>query len=120
MHPAKSPTTTFAALCIAVACIFSTHARATTLQDIYELALNNDPDLQVAQAEYRAGDTVREQARALLLPQVDASYSYSETDVNQSSLRFLSSAATFPNSTKSETDSEDYAVTLTQNVFNLA
>ena len=55
------------ALCITLA----QTAQADTLLDIYELALSNDPTLQSAEATYLAGDTIRQQALAVLLPEVN-------------------------------------------------
>ncbi len=97
---------------------FCSGSRAESLLDIYELALKNDPTLQAAEASFEAGQTLDAQALARLLPQIDANYTRSKSDS-----RSISSSQTtlFRNSSlKSETDSEAYSITLTQEVFNAA
>ena len=104
------------ALCITLA----QTAQADTLLDIYELALNNDPTLQSAEATYLAGDTIRQQALAVLLPEVRAAFSGSKTDTNAKALRDFGSTTSFPSPAQTDLEREDYSVTLTQNVFNLS
>ena len=104
------------ALCITLA----QTAQADTLLDIYELALSNDPTLQSAEATYLAGDTIRQQALAVLLPEVKAAYSHSKADTNESTLRNFGSTNSFGGAAQTDTEREDYSVTLTQNVFNLS
>ena len=53
-------------------------AHAADLLDVYELAQRNDPTFAAAQAEYQAELEARPQARAALLPQVNASAAYSD------------------------------------------
>lgn len=59
-------------------------ATAQDLQQIYQLALQNDPTALKAEAQFRATQEKIEQARSVLLPQIAANASYtdqsSETD----------------------------------------
>lgn len=55
-------------------------ASANSLQDIYELALKNDAQLQADKAGYAAGKEYSDIARAGLLPQVNAKYTYSDSE----------------------------------------
>ncbi|NNL57301.1 MAG: TolC family outer membrane protein [Pseudomonadales bacterium] len=91
------------------------NSSADTLLDIYQLALDNDPTLQSAEASYRAGDTIREQARAALLPQLEGNFSYQDSDNNQNA----SFSLTGEGPTENESESESYSLTLSQNVINL-
>lgn len=82
-----------------------------SLSEIYRLALENDPEIASAEATYKAGDTIRSQALAELLPTITASYSWSD----QSSSSFV-----LPGSTDDGSFiNEDYSVSLNQNLFNL-
>ncbi|MBT8139244.1 MAG: TolC family outer membrane protein [Gammaproteobacteria bacterium] len=104
MRPIKFRPLSLIGLCSVFAYLGSQVASATTLQDIYDLAVNNDPEIQAAYAEYRAGDTLRGQARGVLLPQLNASYTF--TDTNKTLL-------------ESEEEKEEYGVTLSQSILNL-
>ncbi|WP_254262284.1 TolC family outer membrane protein [Marinobacterium weihaiense] len=58
----------------------STGAHAGALADLYQLALDNDPQLKAAEATYLAGQEAVPQGRAGLLPQINAGASYTHTD----------------------------------------
>ena len=53
---------------------------AESLQDIYQLALTADPTLGAAEAEYQAALQAKPQARAALLPQINAQAGYDLID----------------------------------------
>jgi outer membrane protein len=102
-----------------------TTAQADTLLDIYQLALRNDPKLQAAEASYQAGTLIKQQAIAQLLPQIDGTYSYSETDSNVASARIDDSIPDSSTNTSefkldTERDTEYFDLSLSQNIFNLA
>ncbi|NNC55614.1 MAG: hypothetical protein HKO07_07830, partial [Pseudomonadales bacterium] len=80
MRTSKFRPSTVLGLCTVIASLAPLPAAATALQDIYDLAVNNDPEIQAAHAEYRAGDTLRGQARAVLLPQLNANYTFTDSD----------------------------------------
>ncbi|ULG70807.1 TolC family outer membrane protein [Marinobacterium sediminicola] len=58
----------------------SSAAQAGALADLYQLALDNDPQLKAAEATYLAGQEAVPQGRAALLPQVNAGGSYTQSD----------------------------------------
>jgi outer membrane protein len=60
--------------------------RAESLRDIYELALENDAQLKAEQAQYRANLETENLGRAALLPQVNGSYDYVDTDQDQDAI----------------------------------
>src|SRR5690554_7783400 len=61
---------------------FTAGTQANPLDDIYRLALENDPQLKADTAAYQAGQENRHLGRANLLPQLNgsASYTISESD----------------------------------------
>ncbi|MGV6807814.1 MAG: TolC family protein, partial [bacterium] len=61
---------------------FSLCASGDDLLSVYELAIANDPELKAAEAAYLAGRESRNTGLAGLLPQVNATGSYSESDTN--------------------------------------
>lgn len=69
-----TPRYTLACLLLAGSC-----AQADTLVEIYEMALENDPQLKADEAAYRAGLEQKAIGRAGLLPSLNASASYSES-----------------------------------------
>ena len=96
---------------------------ADTLQDIYQLALKNDPTLRSAQATYKADLQNENLAKAGLLPQISASASYtdSSTDVkNQQEFLFGSTPFTNNSAGENETERQSLNITLDQNLFNLS
>ena len=52
---------------------FSTFLKAENLEEVYELALKNDPLLKAAEASYRAGKENKVQGRSGLLPNLSVS-----------------------------------------------
>lgn len=94
--------------------------QADTLSDIYELSLNNDPQLGAARAAYLAGHESKNLGRAGLLPQISAVGEYSETETRGSSSTVLGQGFTFGRDGTTDTDGRNYAITLTQPIFDLA
>lgn len=98
-------------------------AQAESLRDIYELALENDAQLKAEQAQYRANLETENLGRAALLPQVNGSYDYGNTDQDREAESFqfgddgsITNIDTFSNT---DTDTEGYQVTLNQAIFDL-
>ena len=87
---------------------------AESLQEIYETALAQDPLIAAARATYRADSEARTQGRAALLPQISATGTYSD---NTYEVRDLDSF--FVQDNKTETESKQYSVNLTQAIFDL-
>ncbi len=69
--------------CLVIALLAGSAAQADSLRDIYELALKNDPVLRGAEATYRANLESETQARAQLLPQLNAEGSYGNSHRHQ-------------------------------------
>lgn len=67
----------YAFTCVAILC--SSPVMADSLGDIYDLALDNDPELRAAHAAYMAGRESRNIGRAGLLPQLSAGATYQES-----------------------------------------
>ncbi len=66
------------ACAVALSLLPTATLQAADLVSIYELALRNDPTFAAAESEYEAELEARPQARAALLPQINASASYSD------------------------------------------
>lgn len=84
-------------------------ANADNLLEVYQKALENDPTLRAAQANYRANVEQENIAFSVLLPQVNASANYttSESDAdNGTTVR------------SSESDSYGWKVSASQTIFN--
>lgn len=95
----------------------ATGLNADTLQDIYTLALENDHQLKADTAAYRAGIEALTLGRANLLPQVNATASYAETE--QDLTGSLSPGSGTSGTFDIESYNEAYGVTLTQPLFNM-
>lgn len=103
--------------------ITSTVARADTLIDIYELALQNDASLKAAEATYKANLETENQAFGALLPQINGSYTISNTDSESSSETFNTNAlppTLVSVDTDADTDRDGYEISLTQKLFDLS
>lgn len=98
-------------------CVGATHLQAETLQDIYALALENDHQLKADTAAYHANKEALTIGRAGLLPQINATASYSDTEqTSVGKIQFGQPNATYD----VESKNESYSVTLTQPLFNMA
>jgi outer membrane protein len=101
-----------AALCgISLAIAYAPGARAIDLIGVYQLALSSDPTYQAAGATNRAAQEVKPQARAQLLPNVNAG-----ADVSRNFLDVRKSNS-FSRVGNDEFNSEEYSLSLTQPVF---
>jgi len=110
-HTVKSPFWASAALITAV---IAAPCGAESLQDIYEIAVIQDPVIAAARATYRADSEARNQGRAGLLPQISASASYSDSTNEVSDL-----SSFFVQDNETKTDSKSYAINLSQALFDL-
>lgn len=84
-------------------CSSASFAMAGSLQEIYQKALNNDAQLKIAEATYRVNKEALPQARAGLLPSINASANTSYTDADIASY-----------------NNHGYTVSLVQPVFSAA
>jgi len=89
------------------------------LSEIYELALQNDPQLRAAKAAFLAGSEAKNISRAGLLPQISAVGQYSEDEYKGSSTQVLGQGAVFGRKGQIDTDAKNYSVTLSQPIFDL-
>lgn len=99
-------------------------AQAQSLQEIYELALNNDAQLKAYRAQFKADQEQAIIARSALLPRVSASYDYSETEtttianslvgLDESGGGIIREIESF-----SDTTAKGYVVSLNQALFDL-
>lgn len=102
--------------------VFCTAAQADTLQEVYELALQNDPVLKAAEATYRAGREARVQGRSQLLPQVGAQLEIGRSDMTQVSKRTIPIGGNNFQSNSDydvDEDEENYYLTVSQKLFDL-
>lgn len=90
-------------------------ARADSLLDIYKLALENDKLMDASRATYNSISEYENQARAVLLPQLNAGSSYS---------RYNQEVTTDSLNSKSSVDNEfnfnDWNIGLSQKLFDLS
>ncbi|HAB55443.1 MAG TPA: hypothetical protein DCE61_03465 [Cellvibrionales bacterium] len=99
---------------------FSGLSYADSLADIYELALINDPALQAAEANYKAGREIKSQAIAQLLPHLSGSATYSESDRTNGNKQYFSAGLSPESNLDSDSETTAYSIALTQNLFNLS
>lgn len=95
---------------------------ADTLQEVYELALQNDPVMKAAEATYRAGLEARVLGRSQLLPQVGAQVEIGRSDITQVSKRTIPIGGTNFQSNSDydvDEDTENYYLTVSQKLFDL-
>lgn len=96
---------------------------ADTLQDVYELAVKNDPQLKAAEANYMANSENIGVARSTLLPQISGQYYVQESERESRGIGitgFGPGGATFGvTNSDTVTDGEGYSLTLNQAIFDL-
>jgi outer membrane protein len=101
-------------------------AQAANLLQVYEQALQNDPQIREADATRLANRESKPQALARLLPQIDATGGYSWGDSEQGSASLINSIPTDPTSplvlratrVNFDTDNKSYQLQLRQSVFS--
>jgi len=104
----------------------SSHLYADNLLDVYRLAKDSDPTFLASEAGARATSERVNQSMANLLPQLSANYSFSRTTSDSGGVTTVfddpstaideSSAVNTVNS--SETTSNGYSISLTQEIYN--
>ncbi|MCS5593641.1 MAG: TolC family outer membrane protein [Porticoccaceae bacterium] len=109
----------FLTLCTVL--LISQGSAADSLKDIYELALQSDPTLRAARANFQVGRETKNISRAYLLPVISASADFSQAERNSESSQVYSfiSADPFVSKSFSDTDSTTYSVSLTQAIFDM-
>ena len=99
--------------------LLSPLAVAETLSDIYQSALQNDPVLRAARANFNAGKENESISRAYLLPVISASGSYSESEQDSDSARIYFGGNPALSKTFSDSETTSYGVSLSQPLFNM-
>ncbi len=69
-------------------------AQAESLLEIYQQALQSDPQIHEAEARHLAALEAKPQARGVMLPQINATGDWNETDVSGSSFSFINGETT--------------------------
>ncbi|MDX5334274.1 MAG: TolC family outer membrane protein [Gammaproteobacteria bacterium] len=87
-------------------------AQAEDLIDVYEIAAQNDPQIRAAEAAYQAAREATPQARASLLPQINASYQLSEQD------QTISDADNPALNGDNDSSSDGWTLRLDQSIYN--
>lgn len=97
-------------------------ANASSLLDIYQLALENDSQLKADRAAYEAGLENRYLGRAALLPQINASATYTESDDDSVNRIPIDPDDPFVQSGTGNTDltQRNWGVSLQQPLLNMA
>ncbi|CAA0103260.1 Outer membrane protein TolC [Zhongshania aliphaticivorans] len=111
-------------LSISIAALLSSQIiHAETLFDVYQLAVNNDPELKAAEATYRANIETEKLSRAALLPQITAQayYQDSETESQSKSITSnnLGQTSVIDQHASTDSETENYSVSLNQALFDL-
>ena len=88
-------------------------AEAASLLEIYQQALQSDPQIHEAEARRLAALVAKPQARGVLLPQISASSEWSQSDVSGSEFNVAFGTTPF----ESDTDGTRWNVGLRQTVF---
>ncbi|MFV8818976.1 TolC family outer membrane protein [Haliea sp. E17] len=98
-------------------------ARADSLLDIYELALENDAQLKTEEAQYMANREAKNLGLAGLLPQVGAQYARSGSDYDTKSENLQlgpDGVVSVDSNTTTDTITKGWQVSLSQPLFDLA
>jgi outer membrane protein len=97
--------------------------RGDSLRDIYELALENDAQLKAEEATYLANAEAKNLGLSALLPQVGGNYSRVGSDTDTDSESFSvdpdEGIVTIDTTTKNDTISDGFTVSLNQALFDL-
>ncbi|TNE84077.1 MAG: type I secretion protein TolC [Gammaproteobacteria bacterium] len=94
-------------------------ALGNTLSEIYEQAVQNDPQLRAARAAFLAGQESKNIGRAALLPQITATGEYQELETEGASTTTLNSTFKPGRRGHTDTDTKGYYLTLSQPIFDL-
>ena len=98
----------------------SSGTQAAALADIYELSVQNDPEIAAARADYQVSRTTLAQRRALLLPSVSASVSTSKNSTTGPTQVDIGGGQTRVVTAESDRYSHNWGAQLTQPIFDLS
>lgn len=92
---------------------------ADSLKDIYELALQGDPTLRAARANFQVGRETQSIRRAYLLPVISATGSYQQTEGDSESARIYFGGEPAQSTQFSDSTETSYGVSLRQPLFDM-
>ena len=99
--------------------LISQGSSADSLKDIYELALQSDPTLRAARANFQVGQETKNISRAYLLPVITATGSYQETEGDSESARIYFGGEPALSNQFSDSNETAYGVSLRQPLFDM-
>ncbi|HEX6927762.1 MAG TPA: TolC family outer membrane protein [Gammaproteobacteria bacterium] len=94
-------------------------AVAADLLDVYRLAVQNDPQIAIAEANFHAAQELKPQARAQYLPQLQGTVDYGRTNSTSEGEQFFAGQI-FLDDSENESTTTSWSVSLTQTIFNWA
>jgi outer membrane protein len=94
--------------------VFSGPAAAASLLEIYQQALQSDPQIHEAEARRLAALEAKPQARGVLLPQINATGDWNENDVSGANFSFINNDTTTFDQSSTNTN---WNVSLRQSLF---
>ncbi len=104
---------------LAIAALLAGPASAVdSLLDVYQRALQNDPTIREAEAQYLALAEVKPQARAALLPNVTLGSTFSSTSQDTTGGALLPNGGTLGTRSKFSQDGHGWSLSLTQTLFD--
>ncbi len=89
-------------------------AHSASLLEIYQQALQSDPQVHEAEARRLAAFEAKPQARGVLLPQIQATADWSQTNVDGANFSYLNNATTTFDSDRTDTN---WGISLRQSLF---
>jgi len=99
--------------------LISQGSSADSLKDIYELALQSDPTLRAARANFQVGQETKNISRAYLLPVITATGGYQETEGDSESARIYFGGEPALSNQFSDSKETAYGVSLRQPLFDM-
>ncbi|NQX87882.1 MAG: TolC family outer membrane protein [Halioglobus sp.] len=111
------------ALALLVLHLSATSVRADSLQDIYELALENDAQLKAEEATYLARRETENLSRSALLPQIGTAYTYQNSDTDTKAISPDFTQREIPairTKASRDIDTDGYVISLDQTLFDLS
>ncbi len=96
------------------ALVVSAPAQASSLLEIYQQALQGDPQIHEAEARRLAALEAKPQARGVMMPQIQATADWTNQQVDGSSFSFINNQTT---TFDSDRDDTNWGVSLSQSLF---
>lgn len=99
--------------------MLSSGVHAAALADIYDLSVQNDPEIAAARADYMASKQTRAQRLALLLPTLSANVSTTKIENTSPTFDLIPGGGVVVTTRLSEGNSNQWGASLSQPVFDL-